>query len=111
MTMTKGQRLALGLASLIPLLYLLVVVLTPLRVVFTSDPASPDAPDWFLYFTAFHFFMYLYTGLLFAFYVIHLLGNRELSKERKALWAFAFLFFSVLSMPLYWYLHIWRSES
>ncbi len=108
--MTKGQKLALGVATVIPALYIVLVLVTPLKIVFTEDPTSPSAPDWFLYFTAFHFFMYLYTGLLFAFYVIHLLGNRSLSKEVKALWLLAFLLFSVLSMPIYWLLHIWRTK-
>ena len=108
--MSKAQKIFLGAATISPLLYLIVVLPTPLRIVFTTDPMSPDAPDWFLYFTAFHFFMYLYTGLLLAFYLIHLFGNKGISKENKAFWAFLLIFGSVLTMPLYWYLHVWRSK-
>ncbi len=108
--MTKGQRVALGVATIFPLFYILIVLLTPLRIVFTTDPMSPQAPDWFLYFTALHFFMYLYTGLLLAFYLIHLFGNKGMNRESKALWAFLLIVGSIFTMPVYWYLHIWRSK-
>ncbi len=108
--MTKGQKAALGAVTLGPLIYTVLVVSTPLRAVFFTDPASPEAPNWFLYFTAFHFFMYLYTGFLLTFYMIHLFGNRSLSRGSKMLWAFLLITGFLLSMPLYWFLHIWRPE-
>ncbi len=108
--MTKGQKIAVGSATLLPLIYTVVVVSTPLRSVFTTDPTSPDAPDWLLYFTAFHFFMYLYTGFLLTFYLIHLFGNRNIGKERKILWTLLLILGSLLTMPVYWFLHIWRAR-
>ena len=109
--MSRTQKVYIGIATVFPLLYLIVVLLTPLRMVFTTDPASPEAPDWFLYFTAFHFFMYLYTVLLLAFYIIHLFGNSSISREVKLIWTLALLIGSVLTMPIYWYLHVWKIRS
>ncbi len=108
--MTEGQRIALGIATLLPLIYTVLVVSTPLRRIFTTDPTSPEAPDWFLYFTAFHFFMYLYTGFLLTFYLIHLFGNRRLGREGKILWTLFLIAGFLFSMPAYWLFHIWKAE-
>ncbi|RLJ70448.1 hypothetical protein BCF55_0723 [Hydrogenivirga caldilitoris] len=108
--MSRAQRLTLGIVTLVPLVYVIVVLVTPLRAVFTTDPMSSEAPEWFLYFTALHFFMYLYMGLLLAFYMLHLFGNKAISREVKALWAILLVFGSVLTMPLYWFIHVWRNR-
>lgn len=106
--MTKGQKALLGLLTVVPPIYLILVLLTPLRHVFTTSPL--EASDWSLYFTAFHFFMYLYTALLLTFYLVHLFGNGSMSRERKVLWALLLMGGFVFTMPVYWYLQVWRKE-
>lgn len=106
--MTKGQKLFLGVVSIVPLIYVLALIFTPLKKTFSLDFTSPDTPDWLLYFTAFHFLMYLYTGLLIAFYLIHLFGNPGMKREEKIAWAFFLIVGSVFTIPLYWFFKIWK---
>ncbi len=89
--MGKGAKLIFGAATLIPALYFSALFLIPLGRVFSVDPMSSEAPGWVLYFTAFHFLMYLYTGFLLAFYVINLFGRGEIGREKKLLWTLALI--------------------
>jgi len=107
--MTAGKKLALGIATLPPAVYFSLFLTTPLRNIFTVDLTSPQVPDWVFIFVAFHFFMFLYSGLLWAFYLIHLFGDRRLSREKKLLWAFALVCGIVFTMPFYWFFRIWKS--
>ncbi len=108
--MTGPQKILLGVASVVPALYLIALFTTPLKDTFTVGITSPEAPDWMLIFVAFHFLMYLYIGLLIAFFMIHLFGNPNISKESKAMWAFSFVLLFPVSMPAYWYLYIYRDK-
>ncbi len=108
--MKKAVKLSLGIATLVPLFYFTLLFLTPLGKVFSTDPLSPEAPPWLLYFTAFHFFMYLYTGFLLAFYVINLFGKNGMERDRKILWAIALILVNVFAMPVYWYFHFWKED-
>ena len=109
-TMPKGKTYAIGVITLIPLIYALVVILTPLREAFLTDPTSPSAPDWMLYFVALHFFMFLYVALLLAFYIVHLLG-RPMDRTIKIMWILLLIFGSVLTMPLYWFFVFRNSQT
>ncbi len=108
--MTKGQRLALGIATIPPLIYFPFFFLSPVKEIFSLDITSPEVPDWILIFAAVHFLMFLYTGLLFAFIFIHLFGNRNLSRDRKILWALFLIGGNIVAAPLYWYFHVWKGE-
>ena len=44
--------------------------------------------------------------LIFAFIALNL---RSLPVGRRVAWVFLFLFFYPISMPAFWWLHIWRS--
>jgi len=108
--MTKGQKLFLGIASVVPVIYVLALIFTPLKETFSLDLTSPNTPDWIIYFTAFNFLMYLYIGLLTAFYLIHLLGNPDMKREEKITWALLLIVGSVFVIPVYWFLKIWRYD-
>ena len=47
---------------------------------------------------------------LTAFYLVHA-SKREYLKEQMLAWAVLFLFFGMLTQPVYWYLHIWREPA
>ncbi len=48
---------------------------------------------------------------LFVFYVVHIIQNSFLDSEKRILWiAIVFLAYGV-AIPVYWYVHIWKSNS
>ncbi|NPA41884.1 MAG: hypothetical protein GXO18_06375 [Aquificae bacterium] len=108
--MTKGKKIAVGIATVPPVIYFSLFILTPLKEVFSINLTSPEVPDWVFIFAAFHFLMFLYAGLLWAFYMIHLFGDKSLSREKKALWALALVIGIVFTMPFYWFFRIWKAN-
>jgi len=46
-------------------------------------------------------------GLLVV-YIVHLFKTDRVPKDQKALWAVVIFLGSVLAMPVYWYLYIWK---
>ncbi len=98
------KRILLGIASVIPLIYLLAILLTPLKDILSMDIFDPSTPQWVLYVIAFHFAMFLFYAMLLAYYFTHMLGNQKIKKEEKALWVIGFIFFGFVAMPLYWFL-------
>ncbi len=51
--------------------------------------------------------MALYCDTLWVISIIHVIRNPLLA-GRRARWVLCLLFFNFVSLPLYWYLHIWR---
>jgi hypothetical protein len=51
--------------------------------------------------------VYYYSFGVSAFYLVHA-SKRSYLKDQMLAWAVLFLFFGILTQPVYWYLHIWR---
>ena len=54
-------------------------------------------------------FMIIFALLIF--YIINVFKNPKLPKDKRALWAVVLFLGHVISMPVYWYLYIWREPS
>jgi len=54
--------------------------------------------------------MFLYSAFVFAFCMLHLLGDRRVGRDVKILWGLALVVGSVFIAPLYWYLRIYRES-
>jgi len=83
-----------------------VLLGTPLKGIFSYDVTSPDAPSWVLPVTAFHFFMFLYSSFVLVFCILHLLGDRRVSRGAKMLWGILLILGNVFVFPLYWFFRI-----
>ena len=108
--MMKGQRLLLGVITLPPAIYFPIFYATRMGDMFSIDINSPELSQWTLLLVAFHFLMFLYTGLLWAFYMILLFGDKRLDRDKKLFWAILLVVFSVFAMPLYWFFHLRKEE-
>jgi hypothetical protein len=51
--------------------------------------------------------MFIMIGLL-VFYIVHLFKNPAIAGDRRALWAVVLFLGSIIAMPVYWFLYIWR---
>ena len=95
-----GARVALGVLSLIaliiPLVLLAVALLTP----------GSDAVDTQLLGGSFG--MFIFHGLLVLFFVSFVIQNPRIEQER-ALWIAGLLFAAPLTLPIYWWKHIWKA--
>lgn len=115
MYLNKPAKIILGILTLIPLLFAISTFLFALHQVvsflFFSEPGMPT--QFFSYlayilpYTLLFFLLYL--GLI-IFYFIQIVQNKYFDTEKRFLWIVILLLLNGISMPVYWYVHIWKTK-
>jgi hypothetical protein len=59
-------------------------------------------------FMAVHLFTMLWIMALTVFYMVNVFKNDRVEKDKKVLWAVVIFMGSMIAMPIYWYLYIWK---
>jgi hypothetical protein len=105
--MNKAFKIVLGIATLWPILY---VVLFAVSALLFSDNEMPSDiwSNIFPIVLGAHFFTMALILALVIIYMIHVLKNDRIAKEAKALWVAVIFLGNMIAMPFYWYFHIWR---
>ena len=114
--MNKTAKIFLGILTFLPLLLfggLLSFGIYQFIEIATSG--EPFMPLLFLSYLSYalpflFFYSIFYIGLA-IFYVYHVLTNPILDTEKKSLWAVILIVLNGISMPAYWYIHIWKGRS
>lgn len=120
MELTRGKKIALGLATLWPLLYIGLFFLFILTMAFgMSDPDSRalvapaeggGPPTLFLAIVPAHLCtMVISVGLLFV-YVLLVVKNPRLTDTMKIIWTMLILFLGMIAMPAYYWLEVWKQR-
>lgn len=102
--MRKIVKVLVGIATLWPLLYLVLFMLTILGSVFRTF-AVP-----FTILVPLHLLTMVWLMGLTAFYIVNLMKNERLDRDKKILWAVLLFMGNMVTMPVYWYLCIWRED-
>jgi len=55
-----------------------------------------------------HFFTMIDIVVLMAIYIVHVFRTDRVPRDKRALWVAVLFFGSIMSMPVYWYLYIWK---
>lgn len=113
---SKPKKIALGVATIYPFLYMILFVLSVFGLMIfqaTSQPTPPGekasgAPAFFLVLFGLHFLTMFWIFGLMAFYIVHLFKTERVSNDKKTLWAIVLFMGNMFAMPVYWYLYIWR---
>ena len=108
--MKQLLKLLLGLVSLWPIAYLLLFFV----VIFATEffmPGSgqPGPPPLIALILPLHFLTMLVVLALLVFYIVNVFKNDQVEKDKKALWAIVLFMGSMIAMPVYWYLYIWKA--
>jgi cytosine/uracil/thiamine/allantoin permease len=114
--MTKNQKILLGIATLWPILYVvfagIFILITAFYFIFIVSRDSSNLinlpPSIFMALLAIHIITAIWSLALIVIYIIDVFHNDRVPKDMKALWAIVIFFGSFLSMPIYWYLNLWR---
>jgi hypothetical protein len=111
--MTKGNKIILGIVTLLPFLAMvlyfgtIVLLVRDAMIYSDEDMPFPIVGDvlW-LVITA------LAAGLLsfglMIYYIIHAIQNPQVITNEKIIWVILFVTVSVIAFPIYWYLRIWK---
>jgi hypothetical protein len=126
--LSKKSKLLLGIINILPLLYFILV--------FTVLPFVERLPAifwifhilvvssgvWVTFFNIFHAMgnkelgqgkRLTWSGVLpwvIIFNIFHAMGNRELGQGKRLTWIVLLIGFFFITNPIYWYLHIWKSQ-
>jgi len=112
--MSKPVKVILGVASLWPLLYMLIFICYWLYMVLwiTSHPeGGGGAPGGIALLFIVHGITMVWLLALLAIYIYDVFNNSRVDKDKKALWAVVLFLGNVIAMPIYWYLYIWAEDS
>jgi hypothetical protein len=107
--MKKPTKVLLGLATLWPFVYLIlffVVIFS--TIVFVPGSGEPGPPPLIALILLLHLFTMLAGIALIVFYILNVFRNGRVDRDKKALWAVVLFMGSMIAMPIYWYLYIWR---
>ena len=113
--MGKSSKVLLGVATIAPFVFMIVMVVFIFAAVSTFPSARSGrfvSENGFssVFGTIFilQLLLWLLTVGLTIFYIINVFKNDRVAKDQKALWAVVLFLGSMFAMPVYWYLYIWR---
>jgi hypothetical protein len=113
MTMTRGNKITLGIFTFLPfvllLVYLFSIAFLVKDAILHQDEGMPFpilADVFFMVIVALVLGL-LSLGLLF-YYILHAVNNTYIETNEKLLWVLVFVIASVVGFPLYWYMRIWK---
>jgi hypothetical protein len=108
--MNKTLKILLGLATLWPFAYLFLFFVFIFSTAFFMPKSGEESgpPFLFLAFMAVHIFTMLWIMALTVFYMVNVFKNDRVEKDKKVLWAVVLFMGSMIAMPIYWYLYIWK---
>lgn len=100
--MNKIAKVILLLLTLFPLMYFMWAGLQ-LPELMQQGTES----DWFTTLFLVHLLVSVLLVGLIGFYLVHLYRNKRIHGNSKMLWTLALFIGSFITMPIYWWLHIW----
>ena len=103
--MKKSSKILLALATIWPFLYMILFMSVFVSSIFLRG----DEPGliWAIIIPL-HILTMLWMIGLTIFYIVNVFRNDKVNKDMKVLWAAVLFMGSIIAMPIYWYLYIWR---
>lgn len=116
MKLNKPAKIVLGIFTFLPLIFgigsFLFVVYQIMSIMVSEDPTMPlmllSYLGYVIPYLLFFFLIYLGLGI---FYLVHIVQNKSLDNEKRILWVIVLIILNGISMPVYWYVHIWREQN
>src|SRR6185503_20715836 len=109
--MKKSTKILLAVATLWPFVYMILFfVFVFSSILFMPSQAGEQSgpPFFFVVFIALHLLTMLWILALTVFYMVNVFRNDRVDKDKKVLWAVVIFMGSIIAMPIYWFLYIWK---
>ncbi len=107
--MEKPTKILVGIATVWPFVYMLLFMLfMSSAFLFLGNPGGGEPPLPFFLIFPLHLFTMLAIMALTVFYIVNVFRNERVEKDKKVLWAVVLFMGSMIAMPIYWYLYIWK---
>ena len=109
--MSKGKAITLGIFTVWPFLYMIIFmssIFGMMMLGFSGEGPSSEPPMIMMIILPLHFFTMFEIFVLIVIYIMHVFKTERVPQDKKALWAVVLFLGNMISMPIYWYLYIWR---
>ena len=108
--MSKSKKIALGIFTIWPIVYMAIFFLFVLSQFFITSPdgRTNEPPPGFFVIFGLHLLTIILIFILLFIYIKNVFKNDGVSQDKKALWAVVLFLGNFIAMPVYWYLYIWR---
>lgn len=106
--MSKTVKLLLGLATVWPVAYMFLFFVFIFSTILSGGGNPVNPPMEFVLVFVLHLFTMLVIAALTIFYIVNVFRNERVEKDKKVLWAVVLFLGSLIAMPVYWYLYIWK---
>ncbi len=73
-----------------------------------NNNPSAEPPIIMMVIFPLHFFTMFEIFVLIAIYIFYLFKTDVVPQDKKALWAVVLFLGNMISMPIFWYLYIWK---
>lgn len=109
--MTKGRAITLGIFSIWPIIYMFLFIgsiFVMMATFFVGNSPSNEPPIIMMVIFPLHFFTMFEIFVLIAIYMFFLFKTDVVPQDKKALWAVVLFLGNIISMPIFWYLYVWK---
>ena len=109
--MTKGKAITLGIFSIWPILYMFIfmgTIIIMMASTFAGHPPGNGQQKIMMVILPLHFFTVFEIFALAAIYIFYLFKTDVVPQDKKALWAVVIFLGNMISMPIFWYIYIWK---
>jgi uncharacterized membrane protein len=113
--MSRNSKILLGIISFLPIVttiaYMISFFSFFLRFIPSMQGHQDELPGEFMHYFIIIFISAVVMGLislgLLVYFLIHAINNPAVHKDERLMWILLFIFLSMISMPIYWYMRIW----
>lgn len=102
--MCKAGKILIGIATFLAVAYIALFLFWILSDYFHI---GATIPSWFF---IIHMLYMILAIFLLIFYIIKIIKNEKLESNKKVMWVLLLLFFNVVTMIAYYFLHILRDK-
>ena len=108
--MKKVKALILGIFTLIPILYIIffISVFFHMFLNTVNSTNTESSINLFKIILPLHLSTMILVIVLLVIYIVNVFKNDTIESNKKALWAIVLFFGNMISMIVYWILHIWK---
>jgi hypothetical protein len=108
--MRKSGKIALGVFSLWPFIYMIIFMFFTFSMVFKTPGNVNQEPtfDFFKLIFGLHLFTMVEIFALIIIYVVFIFKTEKVAKDKKALWAVVIFLGNMIAIPIFWFLYIWK---
>jgi len=116
MKLSQGQKILIGILTLLPFLFVPYIVFQIFTFVMTAighDGMDPQPEIIFGAIFSFIFPIILLSLLslgLFIFYIIHAVNNKNTETAERIIWILLFIFAGFIVFPVYYFMRIWNDN-